>query len=372
MRYVLVLNCGSSSIKYRLVEAGSGDAAAGGIVERVTDHGAGMRQVIDELEAAGPELRQVVAVGHRVVHGGDAYAEPVVIDDAVERTIEELSPMAPLHNPVNLIGIRAARAAFPDVPHVAVFDTAFHQTMPPEAYTYAIPREWTEGGVRRYGFHGTSHAYVSRRAAQFLGRPYTELNTIVLHLGNGASASAVEGGRCVDTSMGLTPLEGLVMGTRSGDVDPALAAFLSRTRGLSVADIDHALNHESGLRALAGHNDLREIWPLVDAGDTAAALAMQVYTRRIRKYIGAYHAVLGRLDALVFTAGVGENDPRTRAMALSGLEPLGIRPDPSANTAPSHEARVISTPDSPVTVLVIPTDEEREIATQTLAVTGLT
>jgi len=371
MRYVLVLNCGSSSIKYRLLETGSEKAAAGGIVERVTDHAAGMRQVIAELEAAGPALGQVVAVGHRVVHGGTRYADPVVIDGEVERAIEELCPMAPLHNPANLIGIRAAREAFPDVPHVAVFDTAFHQTMPPEAYTYAIPREWTEGGVRRYGFHGTSHAYVSRRAAEFLGRPYTELNTIVLHLGNGASASAVEGGRCVDTSMGLTPLEGLVMGTRSGDVDPALAAFLARTRGLSVAEIDHALNHESGLRALAGHNDLREIWPLVDAGDPGAALAMAVYTRRIRKYVGAYHAVLGRLDALVFTAGVGENDPRTRAMALTGLEHLGIVFDPDANAAPSRGIRVISTPDSPVTVLVVPTDEEREIAVQTLAVTGL-
>ncbi len=371
MRYVLVLNCGSSSIKYRLVEVPSLETAAGGIVERVSDHTEGMRKVLAELEAAGPDLERVAVVGHRVVHGGTRYADPVVIDDAVERRIEELNPMAPLHNPVNLIGVRAAREVFPSVPHVAVFDTAFHQTMPPEAYTYAIPREWTAGGVRRYGFHGTSHAYVSRRAAEFLDRPYSEVNSIVLHLGNGASASAVEGGRCVDTSMGLTPLEGLVMGTRSGDVDPALAAFLSRTRGLSVEEVDHALNHESGLLALCGHNDLREIWPLVDAGDPAAALAMEVYTRRARKYVGAYYAVLGRLDVLVFTAGVGENDPRTRAMILNGLENLGIVLDPEANESPSRSPRAVSAPGSPVTVLVVPTDEEREIAVQALAVTGL-
>ncbi|GAB3683216.1 acetate kinase [Actinocorallia lasiicapitis] len=370
---VLVLNCGSSSIKYRLLDMDGGTAVLSGTVERIgepgghLDHAAGLRAVLDELGGAPEGL---VAVGHRVVHGGSRYADPVLIDDEVEKAIEELSPLAPLHNPANLAGIRVAREAFPDVPHVAVFDTAFHQTMPPGAYTYAVPKEWSREGVRRYGFHGTSHAYVSRAAARLLDRPYATVNTIVLHLGNGASASAVEGGRCVDTSMGLTPLEGLVMGTRSGDVDPALASYLSRTRGLDLAEIDAALNQRSGLLGMCGANDLREVWRLVDAGDPDAALAIDVYTRRIKKYVGAYYAVLGRLDCIAFTAGVGENDARTRALALSGLDHLGITLDPGANTAPSRAARVISAAASPVTVLVVPTDEELEIATQTLAVTG--
>jgi acetate kinase len=387
--HVLVINSGSSSIKYQLLDAETGERAAGGLVERIgeeegtlthgsyvrhrsfADHDEGLRAILDAFAEAGPDLAaaEVIAVGHRVVHGGDRYAGPVLIDDAVEKSIESLAPLAPLHNPANLEGIRVTRRAFPDLPHVAVFDTAFHQTLPPAAYTYAVPREWAaELGVRRYGFHGTSQAYVSRKAAEFLGRPYDQTNTIVLHLGNGASAAAVAGGRSVETSMGLTPLEGLVMGTRSGDVDPGLPAFLVRTAGMTGDQIDDALNKQSGLLALAGENDLREVRRLVARGDRAAALALEVYCHRIRKYVGAYYAVLGRVDAVVFTAGVGEHDAGVRARSLAGLERLGITVDPARNDLQSDEPRAISPAGAEVAVLVVPTDEELEIATQTVAV----
>jgi acetate kinase len=295
-----------------------------------------------------------------------------VVDDDVEAAIAGLSSLAPLHNPANLDGIRLARRALPDVPHVAIFDTAFHQTLPPHAYTYAVPREW---GVRKFGFHGTSHAYVSRRAAELLGRPYEDVNTIVLHLGNGASATAVRGGRSADTSMGLTPLAGLVMGTRSGDVDPALPAYLNRTRGMTVEKIDDDLNRASGLLALAGASDLREVWKLADSGDLGARLAMDVYGYRLRTCVGAYFAALGQVDAIAFTAGVGEHDPRVRALALLGLARLGIEIDPLRNdgasaTVSASGAAVISPEGAEVTVLVIPTDEELEIARQTLAILG--
>jgi acetate kinase len=408
--HVLVLNSGSSSIKYQLLDMGAGRRVAEGVVERIgegtsalthkiegaeepytrdeayADHEAGLRAVLAAFAAVGPDLARIglAAVGHRVVHGGDRYGDPVLIDDTVEKAIADLAPLAPLHNPVNLTCIKVARQAFPRLPHVAVFDTAFHQTLPAVAHTYAVPREWaTELGVRRYGFHGISNAYVSRRAAELLGKPYDQVNTIVLHLGNGASATAVEGGRSVDTSMGLTPLEGLVMGTRSGDLDPALPAFLSRAKGMRIDEIDDALNARSGLLGLAGANDLREVWRLVDAGDSDAALALEVYCHRIRKYVGAYYAVLqaasGHVDAVVFTAGVGENDPRTRARALSGLERLGISVDaarneiqvrttPSEGRAPRGGGHVISPDGTEVAVLVIPTDEEFEIATESLAI----
>ncbi|MFG2002906.1 acetate/propionate family kinase [Spirillospora sp. NPDC048911] len=382
---VLVLNCGSSSIKYQLLDA-TGTLVTG-LLERIgeetgtlthgtsvhtdhyPDHKEGLRAVLDAFERHGPSLTDVVAVGHRVVHGGDRFSDPVLIDDSVEKAIDELTPLAPLHNPANLQGIRVARAAFPGLPHVAVFDTAFHQTLPPHAHTYAVPRSWADLGVRRYGFHGTSCAYVSRRAAGFLGTPLAETNTIVLHLGNGASATAVSGGRSVETSMGLTPLEGLVMGTRSGDIDPALPAYLARVAGLSLMEIDAALNQHSGMLALAGAGDLREVWRRADAGDAQATEALDIYCHRIRKYVGAYYAVLGRVDAIVFTAGVGENDARVRSQSLSGLDRLGITIDPARNETPSRAERAISPPGADVPVLVIPTNEEREIATQALAVT---
>ncbi|WP_169944463.1 acetate/propionate family kinase [Microbispora sp. H11081] len=386
---VLVLNTGSSSIKYRLIDMGTRRAVAGGLVERigedesvlihdgvrterrVADHEEGLKAVLAAFADYGPPLDGVTAVGHRVVHGGSRFVTPVVIDDAVELAIQEMAPLAPLHNPANLEGIRVARRAFPTLPHVAVFDTAFHSTIPPHAHTYAVPREWTrELGVRRYGFHGTSTAYVSRRAAALLGRPYDEVNSIVLHLGNGASATAVRAGRSVDTSMGITPLAGLVMGTRSGDVDPALGAYLGRVAGMDLAGVDAALNKRSGLLGMCGVNDMREVWRLADAGDADARLALDVYGYRIRAYIGAYYAALGHVDALVFTGGVGQNSPRVRALATAGLTRLGIGVDPVRNEAESAEARVVSPEGAEVTVLVVPTDEELEIAEQTAACLG--
>jgi len=319
--------------------------------------------VLDDLDTTG-----IVAVAHRVVHGGDRFSVPVIVNDAVLEELRALSTLAPLHNPVNALGIDVARRALPDVPHVAVFDTAFHHTLPPHAYTYAVPRDWAQRhGVRRYGFHGTSHAYVSREAARLLEREPAETDVIVLHLGNGASAAAVKGGRSIDTSMGLTPLEGLVMGTRSGDVDPALVLHLRRTAGLAVDEIDRLLNAESGLRALAGAGDMREVHRRIAAGDEEAALALDVYCYRIRKYIGAYLAALGRADAVVFTAGVGEHDAVVRERAVAGLAGLGIAVDPERNADADGGPRFISAPDAPVAVLVIPTDEELEMATQAAA-----
>ncbi|MFI6921083.1 acetate/propionate family kinase [Nonomuraea spiralis] len=381
---ILVLNTGSSSIKYELIDPHTRERSAKGLVERIgqewgrlthvggdgrpyvrdrpfPDHGVGLEAMLEAFAAAGPAL-DPVAVGHRVVHGGDRFGAAVLIDDEVVAAIEELAPLAPLHNPVNLTGIRLALKTFPEVPQVAVFDTAFHRTLAPQAYTYAVPREW---GVRRFGFHGTSCAYVSRRAAELLGRDPSGLNLIVLHLGNGAGATAVSGGRSVDTSMGMTPLEGLVMGTRSGDVDPALAGYLERTRGLDARQVEHALTHRGGLLALTGTSDMREVRARDDAD---ARLALEVYTRRVRKYVGAYYALLGRVDAIVFTGGVGEHDAATRAESLAGLDRLGITVDPELNgSAPAGE-RTVSPPGAEVAVLVVPTDEEGEIARQTLAV----
>ena len=387
--HILVLNTGSSSIKYELIDAESGARPARGLIERIhegegllthwtgdappyerkdvyADHARGLEAVLEAFRVAGPEL-DPVAVGHRVVHGGDRFGSAVLVDDAVMGAIEALAPLAPLHNPVNLTGIRVAQDAFPGVPQVAVFDTAFHRSLPPEAATYAVPRDWRERlGVRRFGFHGTSCAYVSRRVAAFLGRDPAGLNQIVLHLGNGASATAVEGGRSVDTSMGLTPLEGLVMGTRSGDVDPALCAYLGRVAGFDTQDVEEALGRHGGLLALAGTGDMREVRRLAADGDGEALLALDVYCRRIRKYVGAYYAVLGRVDAIAFTAGVGENDAATRAASLAGLDRLGIAVDPDRNTAADGGERAISPPGAEVAVLVIPTDEEWEIARQAM------
>ncbi|WP_432253216.1 acetate kinase [Streptomyces sp. HNM1019] len=370
---VLVLNSGSSSVKYQLLDMADGSRPASGIVERigegpVADHAAALKQVADELAAKGLGLDspELAAVGHRVVHGGTRFTEPTLITDEVVGEIEKLIPLAPLHNPANVTGIKVARSLRPDLPQVAVFDTAFHSTIPEAAARYAIDVATADRwGVRRYGFHGTSHAYVSRATAELLGREPAEVNTIVLHLGNGASASAVRGGRCVETSMGLTPLEGLVMGTRSGDIDPAAIFHLSRVGGMSTDEIDTLLNKRSGLAGLCGDNDMREIGRRMGEGDRAAQLAFDIYVHRLRKYVGAYTAVLGRVDAVAFTAGVGENSPAVREAAMRGLGAFGIEVDGVRNALRSASARLISTEASRVAVAVVPTDEELEIASQT-------
>jgi acetate kinase len=367
---VLVINSGSSSLKYAVVEPDSGAMVADGIVERigdgpVADHGAALAVAFDQLAASGRPLETLglIAVGHRVVHGGPDLFEPTLIDDALIATLKELAPLAPLHNPPALLGIEVAREALPDLPHIAVFDTAFFHDLPAAAATYAIDRDVAaQWHIRRYGFHGTSHQYVSEQAAAFLGVPLDSLNQIVLHLGNGASASAIAGGNPVDTSMGLTPLEGLVMGTRSGDVDAGIVSYLSRTAGMSVADIEAMLNKRSGVFGLGGEIDFRVIHQRIESGDAAAQLAYDVYIHRLRKYIGAYLAILGKTDVITFTAGVGENDAAVRRDALAGLASLGVELDELRNTGPDRGARRISADDSPTTVLVIPTDEELAIA----------
>jgi acetate kinase len=392
MSMLLVVNSGSSSIKYQLFDMETEAVIAKGLVERVgtasghvthtgpdgerrereapaLDHHAAFAAMVSACRDWGPPLDEVkvAGVGHRVVQGGARFVAPTIIDEAVIRTIDEISPLAPLHNPPNLLGIRAAREAFPDVPHVAVFDTAFHQTMPEEAATYAIDANLAQQyRIRRYGFHGTSHKFVSEQAAAFMGRPLAGVNTIVLHIGNGASACAVQGGRSIATSMGLTPLEGLVMGTRSGDIDPGILIHLHRQAGMSVDQLDDLLNRRSGLLGMTGSSDMRDVLASAARGDPRAELALATASHRLKGYVGAYMAHLGRVDAIAFTAGIGENAPEVRWRALSGLEALGIRLDPARNAANSRGARVISSDDSAVTVLVIPTNEELEIARQSL------
>jgi acetate kinase len=367
---VLVVNTGSSSVKYRLLEPGTGARLAEGVVERVRDAGGAVRKVLDDLADA---LRQaeVVAVGHRVVHGGDRFTAPTVVDDDVLAAIDDLAALAPLHNPSAAAGIRAARAALPGVPQVAVFDTAFHATLPPPARTYAVPREWRERyGVRRYGFHGTNYTHVAKEAARLLGREVGEVNLVALHLGNGASACAIRGGVSVDTSMGLTPLAGLVMGTRSGDLDPSVPGYLARVAGLRPDEVDDALEHASGLRALADASDMRDVLRRSAEGDADATLALDTYCYRIRSYVGAYQAVLGRLDAVVFTAGVGEHAAPVRSASLTGLEAFGVAVDPARNEAAGTDARFVSPAGARVAVLVVPADEELEIGRQALAAVG--
>ncbi|GAA4775652.1 acetate kinase [Streptomyces sanyensis] len=396
---VLVLNSGSSSVKYQLLDMRDASRLAVGLVERIgesssrvahtplegggaerrertapiADHAAALKAVAEELarDGLGLDSPELAAIGHRVVHGGLRFTEPTVVTEEVLAEIERLVPVAPLHNPANLTGIRTAQALRPDLPQVAVFDTAFHTTMPEAASRYAIDVETADAHrIRRYGFHGTSHAYVSRATAELLGRDPSEVNVIVLHLGNGASASAVSGGRCVETSMGLTPLEGLVMGTRSGDIDPAVIFHLQRVAGMSADEIDTLLNKRSGLVGLCGDNDMREIHRRIGEGDPAARLAFDIYVHRLKKYIGAYYAVLGRVDAVAFTAGVGENAAPVRAAAVAGLEELGLAVDAGLNAERSEGARLISPGYARVAVAVVPTDEEREIARQTFALAG--
>lgn len=369
-RSVLVLNSGSSSLKFAVIEPDSETMVVDGIVERigegqVRDHAEALQSAFDQMAEAGKRLDELdlIAVGHRVVHGGPDIYEPTLVDDALVARIDELSPLAPLHNPPALLGIEEARKALPDLPHVAVFDTAFFHDLPAAASTYAIDHDIAEQWhIRRYGFHGTSHEYVSQQAAEFVGAPLESLRQIVLHLGNGASASAIVGGRPVDTSMGLTPMEGLVMGTRSGDIDPGVLFYLWRTADMSVEDIEEMLNRRSGVGGLGGEVDFRVLHQCIDDGDASAQLAYDVYIHRLRKYIGAYLALLGTTDVITFTAGVGENDAAVRRDALSGMAQLGIELDEARNASPEKTARRISTDSSRTTVLVVPTDEELAIA----------
>ena len=336
----------------------------------IRDHHAGLIQIvnllIDPNHGVIQDKSDIAAVGHRVVHGGETFHSPIIIDEEVLAAIKENIPLAPLHNPPNLEGIEVARKIFSEAPQVAVFDTAFHQTIPMRAFLYAIPFDlYEKDKVRRYGFHGTSHAYVAESAAAHLRRPLKELNLITIHLGNGASMAAVKKGRCIDTSMGMTPLAGLVMGTRSGDVDPAIPFFLADYLKMSLKDIDNLLNKDSGLKGICGTNDMRKVIEKREAGDERAETALDLYTYRIKKYIGAYFAALGHLDGVVFTAGIGENSPQIRARCCSELRELGIEIDPEKNRRDKDGIREINTPGSKVKVLIIPTNEELKIALET-------
>jgi acetate kinase len=393
---ILVINSGSSSIKYRLFDMTDKTVLASGVMEQigeaqsrlthytrsskgemeeiinsepVADHHAGFELIGTVMGESGAlqDTAELSGIGHRVVHGGEEFKEPTLIDAKVIDTIRRLSPLAPLHNPANLLGIEVAMQSAPQVPQVAVFDTAFHQSLPEHAFRYAIPQTlYEKHHVRRYGFHGTSHDYVAKQAAMLLDQPLNELNLITLHLGNGASASAVKGGKSIDTSMGMTPLEGLIMGTRCGDIDPAIIFYLKRKTGLARDEVESILNQESGLKGICGVNDMRHIEELSRSGNSQAQLAIEMVCYRIKKYIGAYHAALGSLDALVFTAGIGEKSSLIRAGACRGLSHLGIEIDPDKNNRKSKKAFEIQTRGSSVRVLVIPTNEELEIAEQTV------
>ena len=394
---VLVINSGSSSIKYRLFDMTEKTVLATGVMEQigetesrlthhtrnsqgemeeivnsepVADHQAGFQLIGAALNESGAlrDTQELSGIGHRVVHGGEEFKQPTLINKKVIDTIRRLSPLAPLHNPANLLAIEVAMQSAPQVPQIAVFDTAFHQSIPAHAFRYAIPQDLYEAHhVRRYGFHGTSHHYVAKQTADLMDRPLNTLNLITLHLGNGASAAAVKGGKSIDTSMGMTPLEGLIMGTRCGDIDPAIIFYLKRKTGLARDAVESILNQESGLKGICGVNDMRQIEELAQSGNSQAQLAIEMVCYRIKKYIGAYYAVLGRLDALVFTAGIGEKSPLIRAGACRGLSHLGIEIDPEKNNRKSKTAFEIQKGGSTVKILVIPTNEEREIAEQTVA-----
>ena len=392
---IMVINTGSSSIKYQIFDMQDRSVLSSGLVEKigepdghlthqtraaggrfetteyglpVADHEAGLHLVNATLKATGAltDMAELAGIGHRVVHGGVRFSKPTLIDTEVVGIIGFLIPLAPLHTPANLTGIKVTLALAPQVPQVAVFDTAFHQSLPPHAFRYALPRElYEQYFIRRYGFHGTSHFYVAKHAAGMLKRPLEDLSLITLHLGNGASAAAIQYGKSIDTSMGLTPLEGLIMGTRCGDLDPAIVFYLARETGRSLEDIDDLFNKDSGLRGICGANDMREIHRLAQDGDPDARLAIDMYVYRLRKYIGSYMAALGRLDALVFTGGIGENAAFIRAAVCRDMALFGIGIDLAQNDAPSREAREIQDDTSRVKILVIPTNEELEIAEQT-------
>jgi acetate kinase len=394
---VLVINSGSSSIKYRLFDMMDKSVLATGLLEQIGEtgshlthrsrsirgdmaeivrnqpienHQAGFQligSVLKETGAVG-DTAELFGIGHRVVHGGDKFREPTIINPEVIETIHRLIPLAPLHNPANLIGIEVALASARKVPQVAVFDTAFHHSIPPYAFRYGLPQAlYADHGVRRYGFHGTSHFYVAKQAAIHLKRSLTSLNLITLHLGNGASVTAIKNGKSVDTSMGMTPLEGLIMGTRSGDIDPAIIFYLGRQTGCPPQEIESMLNKQSGLKGICGLNDMREIGQLAAKGDEAARLALDMYCYRIKKYIGAYYAAMGRIDALVFTGGIGENAADIRSHCCRGLSQLGIEVDENKNSLKTKEILEIQNTTGAVRLLVIPTDEELEIAEQTVA-----
>ena len=392
---VLVINCGSSSLKFQLINSDSEQVLAKGLCERIgidgsltyqpageekvkTDkemptHTEAIQFVIDALTDAQTgvvkSLEEIGAVGHRVVHGGEKFASSVVITDEVYQAIEECNDLAPLHNPANLIGIAACQKLMPGTPMVAVFDTAFHQTMPQKAYMYGLPYEYYEKyKVRRYGFHGTSHRFVSKRAAELVGKPYDQVKTIVCHLGNGASVCAVENGKSVDTSMGLTPLEGLVMGTRSGDIDPAILEFIAKKENLDIAGLMNMLNKKSGVFGLSNNlsSDFRDLSAGAAEGNVPAKIALEVFSYRVAKYIGSYAAAMNGVDVIAFTAGIGENDGGVREMVMQYLGYLGVEMDEKANATRGEEI-TISTPDSKVTVMVIPTNEELAIARETVA-----
>ena len=393
---ILVINCGSSSLKFQLIDSETEKCIAKGICERIgiegsqitytpaggekeqtvtpmPDHTEAIRLVLEALTnpktGVVKSLDEIGAVGHRIVHGGEKFAASTIITDEVMKAIEECNDLAPLHNPANLIGINACKKLMPATPMVAVFDTAFHQTMPEEAYMYGLPYEYYEKyKIRRYGFHGTSHSYVSRKAAEVLGKKYEDLKIIVCHLGNGASVSAVKNGKCVDTSMGLTPLEGLIMGTRSGDIDPAIMEFIAHKEGKDIDEIMTVLNKKSGVYGLSNNlsSDFRDLEDGYNRGDEHCIRTMNTYCYRVAKYIGSYVAAMNGVDVIAFTAGIGENAPIVRSKVLAYLGYLGITVDEEANGKRGDDI-VISTPDSKVTVCVIPTNEELAIARETVA-----
>ncbi|MFH2091902.1 MAG: acetate kinase [Pseudomonadota bacterium] len=397
---ILVINTGSSSIKYQLFDMDTQAPLSMGFAEKIGEtegflrhikffsnkdkkehdihapienHQKGLDLILglltDHEWGVIQDKSEITAVGHRVVHGGEQFHTPTLINDAVIDAIKKNIPLAPLHNPPNLLGIEVALTHLPEAKQVAVFDTAFHHGLPAKAFMYALPYElYEKEKVRRYGFHGTSHGYVADHAAQMLEKPISSLKIITIHLGNGASMAAVDGGICVDTSMGMTPLEGLIMGTRTGDVDPALPFFLANHLKMTLSQIDTLLNKQSGLKGVCGSNDMREVIEKYKAGDQKAQLAFDMYAYRIKKYIGAYYAILGGLDALVFTAGIGENSSEVRSSCLSGLNHLGIVLDEAKNNERSRQARAIQTSESSVSILVIPTNEELKIARETLMV----
>ncbi|UBV42381.1 acetate kinase [Deinococcus taeanensis] len=388
--WTLVLNCGSSSVKFALLDVQGGQVRLSGLAERLGSAGASVRLEVDgarrtadlgggsyaeafavlagTLEEMGVRA-SVSAVGHRVVHGGERFSAPALITPEVLEEVRACVPLAPLHNPANIAGIEAARLAFPGAAHVAVFDTAFHQSMPEAAFRYAVPEDWyRQHGVRRYGFHGTSHAFVAGRAAQLLGRPAAELNLVTAHLGNGCSVCAVQGGRSVDTSMGLTPLEGLVMGTRSGDVDPGLHDFIARQAGLSLSEVTAALNRGSGLLGLSGlSNDMRELEEAAGRGHVGARLALEVFVHRLAKQMAGMAAAMGRVDGLVFTGGIGENSAFVRRAVLARLGVLGAQVDDAANAAAVRGQGGVISPPGALAALVVNTNEELMIAQQTQA-----